>query len=185
MKKFDLSRVVSLEQHRRTRRAAIFIAQTMSAAAMELVEDEIGRGTYTRHLPEIGFDLSVGRDKEPSAAKMLTWARSRAKNLVFVHLRDAQKPVAGATLHIVLVDGGTAFFPGYHLFRGQAAPGRPQWWFVNPGNPVLLRLGRQGPVPTVDEPFSSGAERDHGILMAERELADVIWRVRSGRESAL
>lgn len=177
MKKSDPAPVVDLNQHRRTRRAATFIAKTMSTAAMEPLADEFGCGTYTRNLPEVDLDLSVVLGSGPSAAKMLSWARGRAKNLVVLQLRDPLEAVAEARVHIVLVDGGAAFFPNYRLFKRKPSRGHSRWWLIDPVNPILFRLSRKGPVPTLSRPFSRAAERDQGLASAQRKLAEFIWRV--------
>lgn len=47
MKMSDPLAVVDLNEDRRLRRAATFIAKAMSASALEPQADEIDRGTYT------------------------------------------------------------------------------------------------------------------------------------------
>lgn len=100
MKKSAPPSVVYLDQQRRIRRAATFIARGMSASALEPLAGELERGTWTRHLPEVGVDLSVCRGGGPSAVNMLSWARRRATNLVVVQIRDPREGVADAAVHV-------------------------------------------------------------------------------------
>jgi hypothetical protein len=174
MKKSDPAPVVDLNQQRRLRRAATFIAKAMSTGAMEPPAGEIDRGTYTRYLPGVDLDLSVGRGAGPAVSKMLSWARRRAKNLLVLQLRDPSAAVVEARVHIVLVDGGVAFFPNYRLFSSEPCRGHPRWWLIDVVNPIVFHLGREGPVPTLSRPFSRAAERERGLAIAEQKLADFI-----------
>jgi len=163
--------VIRLDERRRVRRAAVFLAATMSTSTLEIVARTGSGFPYTRYLPELDLDLWVARSPSPAADEMLSWARSRGKSLMLLRLRDAAEEIADGTVHLVLLDGGAVFLAGYSLYT----PDRRNWWLVDRGGPILLRLTPEGPVPTLRAPFADEVERERGVARAGRAFARFVW----------
>ena len=173
MNRSNSTPIANLAEQRRLRRAAAFLAQTMSASTMRRPAGNYCAGAYTRYLPKQDLDLSVSRSPGPSDREMLAWARSRGKSLVLLRLRDPMVGIAESSIDLVMVDGGTVFLPGYSLYTGD----RRHFWLIDRHGPVFMRLTEHGLIPTVTPPFRMEIERQHGLARADRAFSDFVWSV--------
>jgi hypothetical protein len=167
------STIVSLPEQRRIIKTILFLAATITRQPPQPIGGIECPVPDVKHLPALGIDIGVTRDRMTSALrrKMLGWVRRRGTTVLLGHLRDVAG-FAELSVSIWLCDGGVVALEDYSLFTNDA---RRFWLVAQPGQ-VLFTISREGLLPTLTEPWQGGDEaRLTGIAYAEDLLAAFIW----------
>jgi hypothetical protein len=165
--------IVSLEAHRRAQRALQFFAGLLGEGHLEDVGALGAPVSDLKHMPRLGMDIGVTRAAAPAHMRAaLNFARRRQTGLILVRLRDPAPGFAEASLSVILIDGGAAV-----LELAPATSDGRRWWLVGPHpGDVHLRVGRDGLVPTLSEPWVEDEDRHSFTATADDILAEHIWR---------
>ena len=165
--------IISLEAHRRARRAVRFFAKLLGEDRLEDCPVLGAPVSELRHLPGLQMDIGVTRAAAPAHLQCaLGFARRRATGLILVRLRDPAPGLAEASLSIILIDGGAAV-----LELAPATSDGRRWWFVGQRTgDVHLRVTSDGLVPTLSEPWIEDEDRFSFMAKADDILAEYIWR---------
>jgi hypothetical protein len=166
-------KIVSLEAHKRLQRALQIVAGLMGEGHLEEVEALGVPVPDLKHMPRLRMDIGVTRAAAPAHMRAaLGFARRRQTGLILVRLRDPAPRLAEVSLSVILIDGGAAT-----LELAPATSDGRRWFFVGPHTgDVHLRVGPDGPVPTLSDPWVEEEDRHRFTATADDILAEHIWR---------
>lgn len=167
------SNVVPLDQPRQIHRAGRALDFVVRLLAGGRTDDLAGLGlpfAHLKHLPDLGMDIAVTRDPGPTHMKeILAFARRRQMGFILVRFRDPAPTLAEFVgVDVVLFDTGLAVLEDLE----PATDGR-RWVLV--GQDLHLRIGRNGLVPTLKDPWPRDEDRYSCILKARRIFGDYVW----------
>ena len=153
--------------HRRSRRAQLFLAARMSARIGDSLSEQEPPVPELRHFPVPNVDLGIVVGAAPAQEEMMAWARRRQVTLMVGCL-----PKGGGrdelTVDTYLWDVGIVVLSGFRLFT----PGGGSWWLIATGVEVVsLRLTHEGPTPTLTRPYRDNAELAQGRAKADELFA--------------
>lgn len=160
------SQVVSLDDTRRAKRAALFLAAAMSG----------GNGFALRGacpIPGLKYfagprvDIAVPAGALPSEREVLAWVRHRQMTCMIGRLlkRGEQSRLV---VDVYLADGGIVALTGYRLAFSENGP---RWLVGGSEDAVALRLRPEGPIPTIASPFADEIELATAKAKADEQLA--------------
>ena len=164
--------VVSLDQARRLRRLACFIAATMGAQTLNSLPGLGCALADLKHIPGPDIDVSTTRVPAPALRReLLGSVRCRRTNCILARLRDPIEGIAEVTFDIALYDTGVVLLNRHSLFTIEGT----RWWLAGRPGEVLLRLTPDGPIPTLTEPWSNARERWAGEAEADSLISAFVW----------
>jgi hypothetical protein len=160
------SEVASLKDARHARRAALFLAATMSGG------DGHGLGDAACPIPGLRYfagprvDISVA-GALPSEREILAWVRHRQTTCMIGRLYPRGEQLTLA-VDVYLADRGIVALTGFRLAFSEDG----QRWLVGRAeDPVALRLRPEGPIPTLAPPFADPLELVAAKARADEALA--------------
>lgn len=167
MSRRSKSEVISLADTRLAKRAALFLAATMSGANGHSLRGEDCPIPGLKYFAGPRVDIAVAADGLPSEREILAWVRRRQTTCMIGRLcRRGEKQAL--LIDVYLADGGIVALTGYRLAFSEE--GR-RWLVGGAEDPVALRLRPEGPVPTLEPPFADEIELVAAKARADEQLA--------------
>jgi hypothetical protein len=171
--------IVSLAKRRRLRRTLEFLAATMGTRLDDSKPAPAHRFGDLKQLAGLAIDVAAVRAIAPKLRReLLAHVRLRRQSCILARLRDPIENIVEITVDVALWDVGVCTLHDLSLYNS----GENFWLIGRPGD-VLFRLTKEGPIPTMTEPWAhprisaedAGRQRWSGISEAERLLSDYIW----------
>jgi hypothetical protein len=173
--------IISFGEVRRLRRTSGFLAAVMAEPAGRRVTSIGWTLPELEHLPGPGVDVCATRAAAPAFQRELIGSANwRKTTTILARMRDPIAGIAEVTFDVAYTDGG----PVTLIRRLSLFTDSKRFWLVGRTGPgeILFRLTRHGLVPTLTQPWTSGAggaaEREpwRGIAAADRLLSAYIWK---------
>lgn len=165
------SGVLSLDEARRAKHAALFLAATMSGGQGQSLNRLGCPVAHLRYFKRPDVDIGIVRGAGPPSRHIVNWVRRRQVTCMVGRLWE-REPFAELSVDTYLEERGVAVLENYNLWTRDCF----RYWLVGRiGDPLLLELTRDGPVPTLTRPFRNEDELNRGKTTADELLSALLW----------
>ena len=163
--------VLSLDEARRAKYAALFLAATMTGGQGQSLNRLGGPVAHLRYFKRPDVDIGIVRGAGPPSRHIVTWVRRRQVTCMVGRLWE-REPFAELSVDTYLEDRGVAVLQDYHLWTSDCT----RFWLVGRfDDALLLQLTKAGPVPTLTRPFRDEDELNRGRTTADQLLSALLW----------
>jgi hypothetical protein len=164
--------VLSLDAARRAKHALLFLGATMSGGHGQSLSRFGSPVAPLRYFRRPDIDIGIVRGAGPPSREVVAWVKRRQVACMIGRIWE-REPFAELTVDTYFADGaGAGNLDNLHLWTLDCT----SFWLVGRiGDPLLLRLTRDGPVPTLSRPFRDEDELARGKTNADRLLSALLW----------
>jgi hypothetical protein len=164
--------VLSLDEARRARHAALILGATMSGGQGQSLSRLGSPVAQLRYFQRPDIDIGIVRGAAPSSREVVAWVRRRQVTCMIGKLWE-REPFIELTIDTYFAYGaGAGALDNLHLWTLDCIG----FWLVGRiGDPLLLRLTKDGPIPTLTRPFKDEDELARGKTNADELLSALLW----------
>jgi hypothetical protein len=166
--------VLSLDEARRAKHALLFLGATMSGGQGQSLSRFGSPVAPLRYFRRPDIDIGIVRGAGPPSREVVGWVKRRQVACMIGRLWE-REPFAELTVDTYFADGaGAGNLDNLHLWTSD---GGDRFWLAGRFNdPLLLKLTRDGPVPTLSRPFRDEDELACGKTQADQLLSALLWQ---------
>ncbi|HEX8481129.1 MAG TPA: hypothetical protein VF650_04425 [Allosphingosinicella sp.] len=165
--------VLSLDAARRAKHALLFLGATMSGGQGQSLSRLGSPVAPLRYFQRPDIDIGVVRGAGPPSREVVAWVKRRQVACMIGRLWE-REPFAELTVDTYFADGaGAGNLDNLHLWTSDS--GDRFWLAGRLNDPLLLKLTRDGPVPTLSRPFRDEDGLARGKTNADRLLSALLW----------
>jgi hypothetical protein len=168
--------VLSLDEARRARHAALLLGATMSGGQGQSLSHLGSPVAQLRYFRRPDIDIGIVRGDAPPSGEVVAWVRRRQVACMIGKLWE-REPFIELAVDTYFADGaGAGVLGNLHLWTLDCIA----FWLVGRiGDPLLLKLTKDGPVPTLTRPFKDEDELIRGKTNADELLSALLWSSRA------